>query len=766
MARRAKPSPRPEVQVLEDRSVPATLTGMVYADSNGNGVQDVGEAGLAGVTVQLDTNSEGRIDATTTTDANGTYTFTNIPTGRHTVLVVPPLSTTALGSTTIQAAVTTNDVTVTSIALRPNGKASGTIYADLNGNNVQDANEPGLPGIYVALDLHGDGSTDFNTTSGVNGTFLFSNVPDGFSKITVNSPVNYTPSSLNTTNAIVSNGNTVDNLNFGERPTNALTGKIYLAASQNGSTGLSGITVALDAASDGKSAQTTTTNADGIYLFANVPVGIHSVSVVAPAGSQFVTPDGTNKLTTTIAVTGNFPNAGNVNQGLDVGVSYPGSVSGKIYRDVNGDGVKQSTERNISPGTITVDLNGSGKLITVTPTIQPDGSFRITGLPDGTHYITVTPLGGLTASASATRQQFVITNGAATTIPDIAVIGNASGVGNMLSLGSGTTVKSYNFSKSLDGTLKATEDRTITTPGTTTNTRVVSADFNGDGVADTITATGGGGVATIRIYDGVTGAELVAGGIQAFEDTFKGGVNISAGDFNGDGKADIVAAADTGGGPRVRVFNAAQFQAGADTAQGKLLADFFGIDDTKFRGGVRATVGDLNKDGTPDLVIAAGVGGGPRIAIFDGKSIAPGSTPTRMVADFFAFEPGLRNGANIAIGDVNGDGQADLVTTAGSGGAPRVTVFSGAGIVANQGANSTRIADFYVNGDTTSRRGTQVTVKDVDRDGRADVVATDNGRAYVFTSANISANYVNPQPNGPSAALSIDGFGDGNLSLG
>ena len=51
MAGRAKRSPRPEVQVLEDRAVPATLTGMVNADSNGNKIQDISEVGLAGVIV-------------------------------------------------------------------------------------------------------------------------------------------------------------------------------------------------------------------------------------------------------------------------------------------------------------------------------------------------------------------------------------------------------------------------------------------------------------------------------------------------------------------------------------------------------------------------------------------------------------------------------------------------------------------------------------------------------------------------------------------
>jgi hypothetical protein len=80
---------------LESRCVPtATITGTVYNDANGNGVQDPGELGISGVTVFLSINNTGvqaASDPTAVTDANGVYTFNAVATNRDYVVapVVP-----------------------------------------------------------------------------------------------------------------------------------------------------------------------------------------------------------------------------------------------------------------------------------------------------------------------------------------------------------------------------------------------------------------------------------------------------------------------------------------------------------------------------------------------------------------------------------------------------------------------------------------------------------------------------------------------------
>ena len=243
--------------------------------------------------------------------------------------------------------------------------------------------------------------------------------------------------------------------------------------------------------------------------------------------------------------------------------------------------------------------------------------------------------------------------------------------------------------------------------GFTGGVRTAAADFNADGVADIVVGTGPGGPTRVRVLDGVTKAELFA--VDPFEASFTGGVYVAAGDVTGDGRADLMISPDEGGGPRVRVFSGNGFGQ---------LADFLGIEDPSFRGGARVAVGDINGDGVGDLVIAAGFGGGPRVAAFSGKTLGPTGGP-KVFPDFLAFEPALRNGTFVTAGDVDGDGFAELIAGGGPGGGPRVSAFDGQ-LLAETG-NPTRSVDFFA-GDVTNRGGVRLAVKDLDGDNKADLV--------------------------------------------
>jgi len=193
--------------------------------------------------------------------------------------------------------------------------------------------------------------------------------------------------------------------------------------------------------------------------------------------------------------------------------------------------------------------------------------------------------------------------------------------------------------------------------------RVAVGDVNGDGQADVVTAAGPGGGPHVRVFDGaalVNGQVTEIRGFFAYATSFAGGVNVAIGDVNGDGKGDIITGADAGGGPHVEAFSG---------ANGSVLRSFFAYVPA-FTGGVTVGAGDVNGDGKADIITGAGPGGGPHVEVFSG------ATGARLLS-FFAFDPSFRGGVYVAGGDVNGDGTADIIAGPGAGGWSQVRVFDG-----------------------------------------------------------------------------------------
>jgi hypothetical protein len=267
--------------------------------------------------------------------------------------------------------------------------------------------------------------------------------------------------------------------------------------------------------------------------------------------------------------------------------------------------------------------------------------------------------------------------------------------------------------------------RLLTDPplASTGSARVASADVTGDGVPDLVVGAGPGGPPVVQEFDGVSGRELVRG--FAFEPTFTGGVFVAAGDLDGDGRAEIIATPDQGGGPNVVIFSPDT----TATTVGTLGTPkaFFALGNPAFRGGARPAVGDVNGDGTPDLAVGAGFLGGPVVEIHDGKALAAGDFTTLIGGGFFAFDgpdaETLRNGVFVAVGDINGDGFGDLVAGGGPGGGPRVLVLDGKMLSAGNyaAAYANPVANFFF-GNPADRGGVRVAVHDLDGDERADLI--------------------------------------------
>ncbi|OWK47467.1 beta strand repeat-containing protein [Fimbriiglobus ruber] len=288
----------------------------------------------------------------------------------------------------------------------------------------------------------------------------------------------------------------------------------------------------------------------------------------------------------------------------------------------------------------------------------------------------------------------------------------------------------------------------------TAGVRVAVADLTGAGTPDLIAATGPGVANQVVVVDGTT--HQVVATFSPFESTFTGGLYVTAGDLNGDGIPDIIVTPDQGGGPVVAVYDGAALAKGIVTQ----VVRFFGINDPSFRGGARAAVGDVNGDGTPDLIVSAGDGGGPRVAIYNGATV-PSGTPTELMPDFFAFESSLRNGVYVTAGDVTGSGYTDLVFGAGPGGGPRVRVVNPQVLLSVAGNFSSlddsavagaEVADFFA-GDPSGRDGVPVAVKDLDGTDQAGLVAGSGSSGTVtgYTGAAMLSN-----PSSPATDFSLD----------
>lgn len=228
--------------------------------------------------------------------------------------------------------------------------------------------------------------------------------------------------------------------------------------------------------------------------------------------------------------------------------------------------------------------------------------------------------------------------------------------------------------------------------------KILEKDLDGDGSNEIIVAND----SEVYIYKN----KILYKTFYPYGYYYNRGINLAIGDLDNNGTLEIVTGTERGGGPHIRIFN----------SDGKLINPGWFAYAPNFRGGVNVAVGDLNGDGYNEVIAGAGYGGGPHVRVFNGngKLINPG---------FFAYDPGFRGGVNVAVGDVNGDGKAEIVTGSGYGGAPQVRIFNNNGKLINPG--------WYAY-NQTNRDGVEVIVNDVDNNGIAEIIATTTN---VFTTS-------------------------------
>ncbi len=187
-------------------------------------------------------------------------------------------------------------------------------------------------------------------------------------------------------------------------------------------------------------------------------------------------------------------------------------------------------------------------------------------------------------------------------------------------------------------------------------------DVNGDGASEVIAGAGPGGGPQVRIFsgEGALLAQWFAG-----DKNVRGGVNVAAADTDGDGAADIITAVRIGQNVLIKIFN----------YQGQSLGQW-AVKVEPRAGNFSLAAADVNADGKAEIITAAGSGSLPMVRIFDrlGNSQAA----------WLAFAEGFRGGVNVAAGDTDADGEAEVITAPGAGGGPQVRIFSPAGKLKGQ----------------------------------------------------------------------------------
>jgi hypothetical protein len=197
---------------------------------------------------------------------------------------------------------------------------------------------------------------------------------------------------------------------------------------------------------------------------------------------------------------------------------------------------------------------------------------------------------------------------------------------------------------------------------------VAVQDFAGFGQNAIITGPDFSGGPDVRVFFSGNVSGKPNREFMAYDPGFLGGVRVAAADMNGDNFPDIICAPGLYSGPDIRIFNG-QFSLRPPVMIGEFLAY-----DYRYFGGVFVTAGDVNGDGRADLITGTNGNGGPEVKAYNGATVTGNPTPA-ILSDFFAYDQAFNGGARAAVVNLGGDSVGSIITGAGPGGGPHVRAF-------------------------------------------------------------------------------------------
>ncbi len=234
------------------------------------------------------------------------------------------------------------------------------------------------------------------------------------------------------------------------------------------------------------------------------------------------------------------------------------------------------------------------------------------------------------------------------------------------------------------------------------STLVARRDLDRDGTQETVVADRNRII--VRKADGTERASFFPYG-----ERFTSNVRFALGDMTNDGRDEIITIPANDASADIRLFD----------LDGRSVSNGWTAGRKESKGGGSVAVGDVDGDGTLEVIVGAGRGEPPRVMVYRANG-----TPLSKDG-WLAYAPGVRTGVNVASGDLDGDRRAEVVVGAGRGGGPHIRIFSGDGKVVHKG---------FFAFDSKKREGVDVLVTDTDGDGRSEIFAMSTN---VFTTASL-----------------------------
>lgn len=174
--------------------------------------------------------------------------------------------------------------------------------------------------------------------------------------------------------------------------------------------------------------------------------------------------------------------------------------------------------------------------------------------------------------------------------------------------------------------------------------RVAIGDFNNDGYGDLVVGAGPGGGPHVRIFN--RWGNYLNWDIFPFHPEYKGGVDVAAGDVDGDGIDEIIASQNSFGQAWIKIYEA--------NAEKTIKGEFIAFDQG-FEGGANVTSVDIDNDFHDDIVVSTSERGGPHIRAFKywGEPLE---------TSYMAYEEDFKGGVDIAAADIDRGYNKEILT--------------------------------------------------------------------------------------------------------